>query len=72
MFRFADLDKDPAEVGKGTEMLCVEAGRLSPPLTLVVACCVASDKLLGLSESQAFHVCSRGLDWTDSMCFLHL
>lgn len=34
--------------------------------------CVASDKLLGLSESQVFHVCSRGLDWTDSMCSLHL
>lgn len=72
MFCFADLDKDPAEVRKGTEMVWVEAVRLGPPLTLVVACCVASDKLLGLSESQVFHVCSRGLDWTDSMCFLNL
>lgn len=42
------------------------AGRLSPPLTLAVAYCVALGKLLGLSGSQVCYACTRGLDWTDS------
>lgn len=48
----------------------MEVVRLSPPLTLAVACCVASDQLLGFSESHVFHACSRRLDWADSYVFL--